>query len=788
MSVHPKSKLHELGGVASVAASILLILSLVSHNALDPSLNVSSAVERYANYCGKVGAWMSDSLFQILGLAAFCVPLPLLFVGYRKIRSRPLEYPFLKLFACFCILLSLSAGFSLLAPQVPGTVNFTPGGVLGVLISDYLLKYFNAPGALVVVTTVLVLALVLTTRFSVDATLTWIGERNWNVFSGLAANYRQWRKRRRERKEALRLRNWKKTVVAQPVPPKLGLERAAAAEPAVVEAPKEEIGEEVGQKLRFPAKPRDPQEERLTTDQEPAPPPTIGISSPRPVPAHPAPRPEPKLEGSRLPHIARPYQLPSLDFLQAAAEQSAIDEQELLERAEKLATKCSEFGVLGRVLQIHPGPVVTTYEFKPDPGVKYSRITNLADDLCLGLKAESVRIDRIPGKNTVGIEVPNLHRQHIFLREILASAAFQESRSLLTLALGKLINGNTYVTDLNRMPHLLIAGATGSGKSVALNIMVCSILYKPGPAEVRFIMIDPKRLELGVYEGIPHLLTPIVTDPRQAANALNWAVNEMEDRYQLLAQHGVRNIDQFNQLMNASSSQFEEDDERGPLPYIVIIVDELADLMMTAGKEVEASLTRLAQMARAIGIHLILATQRPSVDVLTGLIKANFPARISFRVSSKVDSRTILDCNGAEQLLGQGDMLFLPPGTSRLVRIHGAYISEKEIKNITEFLKKQAEPEYQEQILGGVEETDSVLVDVGDLDDELYEEAGRCVVETGKASTSLLQRRLRIGYGRAARLLDMMEHQGLIGPPDGSKARDVLVPPDYFDEVRRRKD
>jgi len=478
--------------------------------------------------------------------------------------------------------------------------------------------------------------------------------------------------------------------------------------------------------------------------------------------------------------IARPYRTPPLSFLQVPAGEDAIDEQQLMQRADIMATKCAEFDVHGRVLQIHPGPIVTTFEFKPEAGIKYSRITNLTDDLCLAMKAQSIRIDRIPGKNTVGIEVPNLHRQPIRLRELLEGAAFQQSSSELTMALGKLINGNTYISDLASMPHLLIAGATGSGKSVALNCAVCSILYKSSPAQVRFIMIDPKRLELGVYEDIPHLLTPIVTDPKRAAIALAWTVSEMEERYKLLAQEGVRNIGQYNKLVHKRGTDSEK---ITPLPYIVLIVDELADLMMTTGKEVEASVTRLAQMARAIGIHLILATQRPSVDVLTGLIKANFPCRISFRVASKIDSRTVLDCNGAEQLLGEGDMLFLPPGTSRLIRLHGGYISEKEIRKITDFLKSQAQPEYQEEVLIEKDKVESTIVEIGDLEDEFYQEAARFVVKTGRASTSLLQRRLRIGYGRAARLLDMMQHEGLIGPPDGSKAREVLVSTDYFSGI-----
>src|SRR5215470_7927781 len=371
------------------------------------------------------------------------------------------------------------------------------------------------------------------------------------------------------------------------------------------------------------------------------------------------------------------YKLPSTEMLTPPAPRSEMAEAELMERARQLAEKCAEFNVSGQVKQISPGPVVTTFEFKPDPGVKYSRITSLVDDLCLALKAESVRIDRIPGKSTVGIEVPNSHREMIRLREVLESKRFHESKSKLTLALGKTIDGANYVADLAKMPHLLIAGATGAGKSVALNTVLASLLYKASPEEVKLILIDPKRLELGLYGDIPHLLAPIVTDPKRASYALKWAVAEMESRYKRLASFGVRNIDQYNAEVKENSSSrrgsgSNKEEEAGPLPYIVVIIDELADLMMVSARDVEESITRLAQMARAVGIHLVLATQRPSVDVITGLIKANFPSRISFRVSSKVDSRTIIDSNGAEQLLGQGDMLFLPPGTSRLVRVHGA--------------------------------------------------------------------------------------------------------------------
>ncbi|MBL8148488.1 MAG: DNA translocase FtsK [Blastocatellia bacterium] len=469
------------------------------------------------------------------------------------------------------------------------------------------------------------------------------------------------------------------------------------------------------------------------------------------------------------------FVLPPLELLNEPSVKQEQDDEELWERAKLLAEKCKEFSVTGKIQEISPGPVVTTFQFKPDPGVKYSRVTSLVDDLCLALKAESIRIDRIPGKSTVGIEVPNVNREIIYLREIVESDKFHGISSPLTLALGKTIDGKTHVADLAKMPHLLIAGATGTGKSVCLNSVIVSILCKASPDEVKMIMVDPKRLELGLYEGIPHLLTPIVLEPKRASNALKWAVGEMENRYKMLAGHGVRNIDQYNQMVRMKQEEIpalHPDNIPLPLPYIVIIIDELADLMMVASKDVETSITRLAQMARAVGIHLIIATQRPSVDVITGLIKANFPSRISFRVSSKVDSRTILDTNGAETLLGQGDMLFLPPGTSRLVRVHGAYVGEAEIGKIVEHIKSQQKPCYDESIQASDEDTDSK--EAGNaVKDELYEEALRIVCQMGRASTSVLQRRLRIGYGRAAAILDMMEREGFVGPPDGSKPRVV---------------
>jgi S-DNA-T family DNA segregation ATPase FtsK/SpoIIIE len=470
------------------------------------------------------------------------------------------------------------------------------------------------------------------------------------------------------------------------------------------------------------------------------------------------------------------YKIPDVGLLESAVQRHEQAEEELRQLGRQVAEKCKEFNVTGKIEYICPGPVVTTYEFKPDPGVKYSRVTGLVDDLCLALKAESIRIDRVPGKAHVGIEVPNPQRENIFLREVIESRAFSESASKLTLALGKTIDGMNYVADLTRMPHLLIAGATGTGKSVCLNSLVVSILYKARPDEVKFIMIDPKRLELGLYADIPHLATPIITEPKRAANALKWAVVEMERRYKELAGWSVRNIDGYNTEV-ARRNLVDDFDDAGnpwkPLPYIVIIIDELADLMMVSGHEVEEAITRLAQMARAVGIHLVLATQRPSVDVITGLIKANFPSRIAFRVSSKVDSRTIIDANGAEQLLGRGDMLFLPPGTSRLIRVHGAYLDETEVARIVGHIKKQSEPVYDESITLSEEEATGGD-GVGGERDEVFDQALRICVEMKRASTSVLQRRLRIGYGRAAAILDTMEREGFIGQADGARPRPVL--------------
>ncbi len=532
-----------------------------------------------------------------------------------------------------------------------------------------------------------------------------------------------------------------------------------------------------------------PEDKPPAREAKPQPEPEPGPPAPDPPPPEP---PQPPAEGPRIKPRTRHQisreagplasggnlQLPPLDLLQEPQEpQDSEQEESLKMNSRLLEEKLADFGVKGRVVEVAPGPVVTMYEFKPAPGVKISKVAGLSDDLAMNLKASSIRVVApIPGKAVIGIEIPNQQRETVFLRELLASPTYRRSSSPLTIAVGKDILGAPVVEDLAKMPHLLIAGATGSGKSVFINSLVLSILYKATPEEVRLVMVDPKRIELSLYNDIPHLLYPIITEPKEATAGLRWAVQEMERRYQLLAAMGVRSIDSFNRRLKKSDpppALAEQYPELGPLPYLVIIIDELADLMMVSSKEVEALITRLAQMARAAGIHLVLATQRPSVDVITGLIKANFPARISFKVTSRVDSRTIMDQQGAEHLLGLGDMLFSRPGTMGLVRLHGAYVSEAEGSKVAEFLKGQARPQYDESVVQGVEEA-SGPEGAGEVD-EHYAEAVALVKQTGQASISGLQRRLRVGYNRAARMIEQMERDGIVGPSDGSKPRQVLI-------------
>jgi S-DNA-T family DNA segregation ATPase FtsK/SpoIIIE len=561
-------------------------------------------------------------------------------------------------------------------------------------------------------------------------------------------------------------------ITAQPEPMRAALEPPQPVPPPIA--------------VPLPAPARfEPAPSRFAQDPAAAPPP-----QPTPAASEPAihERADADLRTTAVaPKSVSGFRLPPSTLLNPGDGPLAVREDELRDEARVLKEKCGEFDVRGDVVQINPGPMVTTYEFKPEAGVKYSRVTGLADDLCLAMRAESILIERMPGKNTVGIQVPNHRRETIHLRDCIESEDFHKAKSRLTIAMGKDINGRIRTADLAAMPHVLIAGSTGSGKSVAINAMIMSLLYRTTPSQVRLILVDPKRVELGMYEGVPHLFTPIITEAKLAANALRNAVREMERRLKLLASRSVRNIDQYNKLFDSTMpSLFSDADDEEPLPYIVIIIDELADLMMLDRANVEESITRLAQMARAVGIHLILATQRPSVDVITGLIKANVPTRISFRLATKVDSRTILDTNGAEALLGRGDMLFLPPGTSRLLRLHAPYVSEKETAAVVDFWKAQGQAEYVEGFLESPKD-DRVSADGSNPDpdenDTLFNDAVQLVFSNRKASTSLLQRHLRIGYGRAAHLIDLMERDGLVGPADGSRPREILKSPDWLAEV-----
>ncbi len=758
-------RLNEATGVVLLSLGLFLWLSLLSYQTQDPSWNTATASTTHPlNLTGYFGSYLADLMLQIFGLAAFVFPILSLLLAWKWLRSDTLEAPAAKLIGAIVFLLSFGAAFSF-GPDwrlFGGTIRL--GGALGLLVADYLVESLNMTGAILLVITALIVSLYLISSFTMEKFGTWLVPLA-RVLLNIAERWNAWREQRSKGKRTASQAR-RSAVVSQPQDTP---RTKPAPEPQSEEAP--EI------------------DEIPICALEDTPP----WEAPAPTPPTPTPPPPVQHPTSNLQHPVS-FRLPETYLLNEPPVRSEFDEQELKNIAVRVKSKFEEFNVLGSVVQINPGPVVTTFEFKPDAGIKYSRMTALTEDLCLGLQAESILIERIPGKPTVGIEVPNTKRDVISLRQILESDEFKNSASHLTISLGKDINGRIKVAALDSMPHLLIAGSTGAGKSVMINSMIMSILYKSTPDEVRMIMIDPKRLELGLYEGIPHLLTPVITDPKKATNALRNAVLEMERRLGLLAEQGVRSIDQYNKkirnLREKPRSLFEDEEgippeDLQPLPYVLILIDELADLMMLEGRNVEESVTRLAQMARAVGMHLVLATQRPSVDVITGLIKANFPARISFRVATRVDSRTILDVMGSEHLLGKGDMLFLPPGTSRLIRVHGAFVTEAEINRVVDFWKEQARPEYDQTFLIAppAEEAEGEVEDTPSDQDPMYEEALRVVLEMGKASTSTLQRRLRLGYGRAARILDMMHRDGIIGPPDGSKPREVLKRSDWLREV-----
>ncbi|MBI2997740.1 MAG: DNA translocase FtsK [Deltaproteobacteria bacterium] len=734
----------EIWGVVTFVFALLITLSLFSYNPNDKSFNTPSGnANPPYNWGGVIGSYIADLLLQGLGLSAYLIPLYLCVVSYYLFRGT--FYKGLRLTKAlgsaliqFILLTTSSATlFSLIIKSVEAVRK---GGAAGELLRDKLIHFIGDVGTYAIGFSVLLLTLMFTFRISLVASWEWIRPKIGKSRKWVTASLRTMMKQLEEWREKRKTENRKKKQ-QEYVPPPIIL--------------KEEVKDE--------------------------------------PPPKPKKKSQPVQQEFPLPEIGLGYMLPSPSLLDLPdSGHVEIDKETLDAIGLRLKRKLEELGVEGQVKSVHPGPVITMFKFEPAAGVKVRRIVALADDLAMALPALNVRIlAPIPGESVVGIEIPNPRREKVFLKQVIGSDDYQNAESKLTLALGKAISGFPYLADLARMPHLLIAGATGTGKSVSLNAMILSILYKSTPQDVQFIMIDPKMLELSVFEDLPHMLVPVVTDPKKAASALFWAMDEMDHRYRLMRDKGARNIDHYNQILKKrvidqkEQDQGEENGEIGgnlegqkPLRHehlarIVIIVDELADLMMSVRRDIEEYITRLAQKARAAGIHMILATQRPSVDIITGLIKANFPARISFQVTSRVDSRTILDSIGAERLLGDGDMLFLPPGTARITRIHGAYVSDQEVRKVVEFIRQQAKPRYRPEVFDAKKEIEAAN---GDDDyDEMYDQAVAIVAEEQQASISMIQRRLRVGYNRAARMIEQMERDGVVGPSDGAKPREVYA-------------
>lgn len=706
----------EIFALSGIFIALFLFLSLVSYSLPAVETGVQSGSAK--NWCGAVGHLTARELTSFIGISSFWLVLLFLFFSVQFFSPWAAFSRLPYIFAGSTGLLISSSGLSA-AINFGGddTINilghvYPAGGHLGSVLAPVLKTYFGNPGTFLILILIFIFSLMVSVRFSPYS----FGWQVFTVFEKIVELYR------------------KRATAGGRLSP------VFKKEPAVMAA-EEDVFEDDG------VEPSVHEPIRLNINDD-----------------------EIEEDFRVMPVSTGEYRLPGLGLLdKVEPREFEVDREHYLAVSKELEERLKDFGVLGQVVGISPGPVVTTYEFAPAPGVKINRIVSLADDIAMGLKAESVRIvGSIPGKAAIGIEIPNLQREIVYAREIFASEAFRNSTSRLTLGLGMDVVGKPVLADLAKMPHLLIAGATGSGKSVGINTIICSILFKATPEEVRFLLIDPKRIELSGYEDIPHLLHPVVVEPKMANRALQWAVREMERRYELLDEMRVKNIQSYNEVAAEK------------LPFIVVVVDELADLMMVSSRDVEESIARLAQMARAAGIHLILATQRPSVDVLTGLIKANFPTRISYKVFSKIDSRTILDSSGAEHLLGVGDMLFIPPGKARLKRIHGAYISEAETERIIAFLKEQGTAVYDESVLVIAEEVNADSEGIGDDEyDEKYDEAVALVCETGQASISMVQRRLRVGYNRAARMIEIMEKEGIVGPSDGSKPREVLARKEY---------
>ena len=765
----------ELFGILVLFLFILTSLSLFSYSAEDPSCfhNPFAVPDNIHNLFGLLGAHLSGLLVFLFGLGSFWMPVLLLTAAVWYVKGRAGRVIALTFLGGFLVIVSTGGIFTLFQDtySLLGT-RFSSGGVISVNLTGFFLRYTNPVGTAIIYLFFLMIGIVLTTGISFFTLLILLKRSVMRIFRSIKKDFEQGIFHIRTLMEKRKEKGYEIDVT-----PSASKQRKSG-----------------GKKTKELPKPESSQAEDEEENGE-----TEPLIKAETFNQDPEAAFDMNLDDIRE---HRDFMLPSVSFLNDRQQvvNNTVDTEKLKEKSRILKEKFSDFNITGEVVEIIPGPVITTFEYRPAPGIKISKIVNLSDDLALALSAVGIRIlAPIPGKDVVGIEIPNDTRENVILKELINSREFAESESRLTLGLGKDITGRPVVAPMDSMPHLLIAGATGTGKSVGLNAMIISLIYKATPDEVKFIMIDPKRIELSVYDDIPHLISPVVTDMKKATNALFWAVREMERRYELLARTGTRNIDQYNRFVDEKREELErsgraqepdvefgdQEEDRSPadgeereefekLPFIVIIVDEFADLMMVSSKDVEAALTRLAQMARAAGMHLILATQRPSVDVLTGIIKANFPTRISFQVSSRTDSRTILDSNGSEKLLGRGDMLFLPPGTGKLQRIQCAFISEKEIEKVTKFLRKQRKPNYVEDVTLKQDDDTANTIDEADYD-EKYDEAVALVTRTRQASISSVQRHLRIGYNRAARIIEVMEQEGVVGPSDGSKPREVLV-------------
>ena len=721
-------KKHEIWALIVLTLSLLVLFSVLSYSPEDAAFLHPG--KHSANLVGSFGANIAWPLIVLLGIGAHGLAVTGLWASWRLFKAPSLEGLWLRLSGIGLLILSIMTLSALHWTDVAcGGQGFKTGGWIGCVLSDFLSSKLGELGSHIFLLGSLLIALLLATPLTIKALTRRIATLATGAFQWLAAESRV-----------------------------EGEGRALALDSGVV-LPKRPEKMEAASSPVFHAEPSP----RTQARKGPAPP-----APPEVAPGH--------------------YALPELALLDIHETESVKPDWKKLEQnGAVLQEKLADFGVQGKVVGINPGPVITMYEYAPAAGIKISRIVGLADDLSMALKATSIRVVApIPGKAAVGIEIPNIKRELVWLRAVLETEVFTGSGGALAIALGQDIGGKPVVANLARMPHLLIAGATGTGKSVCINTLLSSLLFKNTPEDLRLLLIDPKRIELSSYEGIPHLIHPVVTEPKMATRALRWAVEEMELRYKLLADKNVRNIESYNRVLAREKPQNEKAEESASqatgdevlhhcrLPYVVIIIDELADLMMVASREVEESITRLAQMARAAGLHLVLATQRPSVDVLTGIIKANIPTRVSFQVSSKIDSRTILDGSGAEALLGAGDMLFLPPGTAKLQRIHGAFVSDAEIERLTVHWK--AQKLLEDPLSGRIDlREEGAAAEVAEEElDEKYEEAVRMVLETRQASISMLQRRLRVGYNRAARMIEVMEQQGIVSPSDGIKPREVL--------------